>query len=474
MEQITINTDFNLFDIMAKIFIKINSLSETDKENIFKRSQSDFLNLEQVIEDRFPFINGREADLYYDAIDCSNILHLSSYIDRENGYDCFQLLLYLDHYINFEQSIKRFFDSCVNLHDKVWLFKSLNNNAAGILLPRFIPIWAKKQNVTRATCNCKPFSLIHHYIWCADSDEIEVDHIYVDVNPLEKNIIDEPFRIVCSPLTDSCPFHYEYGKENGINYFFVDKYYEDIQEIVIDRIKKTLCYASKMQATIVFFPEMMISPENRETIVQIIKDNWEYIYPRIVFFPSSEYKEGDIWKNQIVVANDLGNILYKYNKQRAYRHPDKNKKGEVQGFYFEPISRDNNFTILHLNNIGRVGILICADIFDDIIQEKLCNKYDLDMIFVAACTSGWDLFNRCSNGMWVSFCEVIVCNTCSVINKGNRDSVYPVAYYSNGHNSKREYPIKICENECKGCAVCIEISSVYRDKNSNPLTLEFF
>ena len=227
MLEVLLNKTTTLFDIMAKIFKKIDSLPTKDKENIFQRYQSNITNLDQTVEEKLPFLNGRDKVLYYDSVDESNIQILSSYIDEKNAYDCFLLLVYLDSYINFEMSLKRFFDTCLSLQNGIYVFNSLNKNGDGILLPRFIPKWGRINNTTRAVCSAKPFSLIQHFIWCADCGSMEVNHIYVDINSLDKNNMEEPFRIVCSPLVDRCPYKFETGRENAINYFYINNYLFD-------------------------------------------------------------------------------------------------------------------------------------------------------------------------------------------------------------------------------------------------------
>lgn len=465
----------NLFDIMAKIFKKIDSLPTIEeKERIYQRCQSNIASLDQTVEERFSFFNKCEITLFHDSLNDVNLLTLSSYIDRENEYDCFLVLVYLDRYIQFELSMRRFFDICESWQKGIYSFDSLNKNGIGVLLPRFTPEWAKINNVTRDACNAKPFSLIKHYMWCADCEDMEVNHIYVDINPLEKNDMEEPFRIVCSPIVDKRPFEYYTARNNDTDYFYIHDYPQAMQDVILARIKETFRYAGEMRASIVFFPEMMIAPENQNIIIQMIKENWEYDYPKIIYLPSSEYKDGDKWKNQIIVTNDSGDILYEYNKQRGYQYPVKNEDGTVQKICFEPIVPDKKFTVLHLNKIGRVGMLICADIFDDAIKANLCSKYDLDMLLVAAYTSGWDLFDRCAHGMSDTCCEVIICNTCSAIENKSRDDVYPVAYYPLGHKSKRPHEKKKCEGDCSGCAFCVDISNGYKDIITDPLTQKRF
>ena len=351
----------NLFDIMAKIFKKVDSLPTTEeKERIYQLYQSNIASVDQLVEERFPFFNKREITLLHDSLNDTDLYTLSTYVDQENEYDCFLILVYLDQYIQFELSMRHFFDTCDSRQKGIYSFDSLNKNGLGVLLPRFTPKWAKINNVTRDTCNAKPFSLIKHYIWSADCGDMEVNHVYVDINPLEKNDMEEPFRIVCSPLVDKRPFEYDTARKVDTEYFYICDYPQARQDVILARIKETLRYAGEVRAAIVFFPEMMIAPENQGIIIQMIRDNWEYDYPKIIYLPSSEYKDGDIWKNQIIVTNDLGDVLYEYNKQRSYQYPVKSKDGTIQKMCFEPIVPDKKCTVLHLNKIGRV---LCVAIF---------------------------------------------------------------------------------------------------------------
>ena len=297
-----------LFDIMAKIFYKVDSLPEVEKEEIYSRCQSNILSLDSIVEEKFSFLDKQKRKLTYNSLHYLNITSLSSYIDNEDEYNCLLVLVYLDRYVDFESSMKDFFATCKCFQKDVYSFQSLNINGMGILLPRFIPLWAKHSGINRKWCNAKPFSLIKNYIWCPDSGNILVSHIYVDINPLGKMDIQEPFRIVCSPLIDKCPYKADFGNENGINYFYINDYFNEIQEVVISRIEKTINYAKEENAAIVLFPEMMISHETQGAITRIIKDDWTRLYPKIIFFPSSEYQVDDKWKNEIIVTNDSGDL----------------------------------------------------------------------------------------------------------------------------------------------------------------------
>ena len=337
MTEDTLNTASDLFDIIAKIFLKINLLTKTTKENIYRRYWSSIMDVDKVVEEKFQFFDKREKNIVYNSLTPSDLLILSLYIDESDPYDCFLILIYLDTHMDFKKSMKRFLDKSATIQKGIFIFKSLNKNGAGILLPRFASKWAKKNNITRATCNAKPFSLIKNFLWCMDCGNIEVDHIYVDMNPLAKaDIVDtdeeehSPFRIVCSPLVDEQPFKYALENVDGTNKFFVQDYPRETQNVVIKRISETIQYAREVNASIVFFPEMMVSPDNRAQIVETIKDGWEYTFPKIIFLPSSEYKKEDNWKNEVVAVNDTADVIYAYNKQRAYQHNIVNAEGEVQ------------------------------------------------------------------------------------------------------------------------------------------------
>lgn len=171
--------------------------------------------------------------------------------------------------------------------------------------------------------------------------------------------------------------------------------------------------------------------------------------------------------------NDAGDVIYAYNKQRAYQHNILNAEGEIQKVYFEPIYPDNKYTVLHANQIGRIGILICADILDDDIKANFISKYDLDIVLVVSYTRGWDLFDRCLTGLNDTLSEVIVCNSCAAIEEGQNNNVYPVAYYPLGHRHRDVKFKKKCETNCTGCVFCIEIKDNYKD-DSDPIIQKKF
>ena len=152
-----------------------------------------------------------------------------------------------------------------------------------------------------------------------------------------------------------------------------------------------------------------------------------------------------------------GDSILTYKKQHRFPLEHKGAK------YFEPLEdADHNLYVLHIDGVGRLGIIICADIFKQDMMLTLLECYHINCLLVLAYSPGYGrFFDQISQAQRTS-CEVVWCNTCAAY--GENSAGKPcVAYWSYGHKDreciKENNCGKVSPDECAGCAFEIEIAS---------------
>lgn len=237
-----------------------------------------------------------------------------------------------------------------------------------------------------------------------------------------------------------------------------------------------MALANTKKANIVLFPEMIFSRESQRESQRIVTEHWEYSYPRILCLPSSEFNENGKWKNQTVILNDSGHEVFLYNKQQAFQLDSPKEIKDNDGVdkkqytkYFEPIQPDHKLTIIHVKGLGRIGVIICADIFNSDLCDILLSKYEIRLLLIMAYTAGYDQFFRKISAAKITSCDVIWCNACSAYSAFQRTGP-AVAYFSYGHRKCNEDLVSHCslpiDTVCSGCIATITIDPLYSGTGS--------
>lgn len=470
----------HVYDLMAVICHKIRLLSGKTQKRIYRAYWADPKLACLAIENTFGFFENYNigGEFVYNSLSVSEIDEILDKIESWSNTNSdnkmlVYLLGYLDRHILFEKSVESFIQALPCETPKVHRFECLNGNDVvcwGRLLPRFEPAWAKGSKRPRSALSEDPLSIMQHYLWIEGTEEWEIGNVY---SPEWTCNTGTSYTVVCSPVTNRPTFDYKNVPGEDCGYFEITKYHEDDQQLILERFQKTLAIANTKQANIVLFPEMIASRGCQQKSQEIVQALWQYRFPRILCLPSSEFKEGGTWKNQTIVLNDTGHEIFRYNKQQAFQLDEKQKiKGgeetnskQVYKF-FEPITPDHKLTIIHVKGLGRIGIIICADIFDEELCDILLNKYEIRLLLIMAFTGGYDQFFRDISTAQRTSCDVVWCNTCAAYT-AFKTTGPAVAYFSYGHKGRIENLVQHCcpgdSTLCKGCAVTITIDPLYSE-----------
>lgn len=377
------------------------------------------------------------------------------------------LLVHLDRLFAFDDSITSLFSS---KYLNTYYFTCLNQNENdGYLLPRFKSNWNKNNRRSKASLEKDPLSVMENYFWVEHPNDWKIENIY---SPSWTCPTNTSFTVVFSPITNQSVFEYELKDDDTQNTFEIVKYHSDPQTLLLERLEKILAYANSVEANMLFFPEMISSRESQLALRQITSNHWEYAYPRIICLPSSEFFDHGVWRNQTIVLDDSGHELYSYNKQQPFQldHKPASEEGSQSSIprkYFEPIVPDHRITIMHINGVGRIGIIICADVFKSDLIGILC-KYEIRLLLIMAYTAGYDQFFRDISFAQSYFCDVIWCNSCSAYTDFSKTGPSAV-YFSYGHKrcDKNDVQCPCLQNQpCPGCAFTVSIAPSYSGEGS--------
>ena len=235
------------------------------------------------------------------------------------------LLTYLAGYFDFDKAFAHFLTDklCEEVAVETWSFVALNSNydeVGGALIPKFKPIWEKKNIRTPQELNCSPFALLTNYLWIPikfGEEEWKVTHFYFSKRAIAiyKN---EPLIVIASPGQRENTFSYHCDEE--IKRFIIDRYNGEACGRLQDKIKQVLESAARQNAHIVLFPEMLGTIEIQENICQYLSES-NNEYPALICLPSTEFsisKERRTYCNTTFVINGSGEKIAEYHKQHPF------------------------------------------------------------------------------------------------------------------------------------------------------------
>lgn len=454
---------------------KICSLDKNSESRLYRNHWSNIdTNIKRLYE-RFPFLNPGEnsSETMFDDIDEEQWCELLQFVE-DSEYVDLALLSRLDHIVDLEKGLKKFF-SCSEFD--IHTFSALNSNVdvcGGKLIPKYTPKWKKVNERSRSELGEKALSILQNYIWIKNSDDSgwEINNFY---SREWEYMGDAPFKIVCSPLINKEPFDVDKDVEGGTKYFYI-KYYDDMKDIVAERVEETLDYAAEQEADIALFPEMVAYPELHERIQGYLKKRWDKLYPKIIFLPSSEHNRDGQWKDKTYAIDASGDNIFEYCKQHPYQWDMYEEIGKkpIKVKCFEPIQSDHKISIIHYKGVGRIGVCICSDLFNDELMHLLFKTYNIDLLLILSYSEGTDRFERSISIAQDTVCDVVWCNCCAAYieqppkKKRSKNKKTAVSYFPFGHAEKSDdYTLlyRCSDSECESCSKCkmmIEINSSYR------------
>ena len=131
--------------------------------------------------------------------------------------------------------------------------------------------------------------------------------------------------------------------------------------------------------------------------------------------------------------------------------------------YYEPIKPDWKINVFHVKGVGRIGLVICADVFHEKMVDFLFRVLQVNVLLVMAYTKGTDAFFRALDMASNAYCDVIWCNACASYEKPTENDPV-IVYFSFGHKQQSRYYCKYCGkgyDECGSCIAIIKIAAEY-------------
>ena len=488
-------TIMNGYDLIAWLCYTVRSFEEKTQTLLYKQFTTRNAGPElyyQEVEKKISCLNriSGEKIKYYNSLSQDDIKQIEEQVQlwktKQSDYIfILAVLSYLDRYFNMAESLHRYAMTKEYVAENVISFQALNNNVqelGGILLPNISPMWENRKR-SQSALAADPLSVIENYIWVTGYEPWNVLNLYSIDWKIEK---DKNLRIICSPLTNVPPFLYELKMGDPYNVFEITEYCTENVERVQATIEKTIKLANKRNADIVLFPEILSSPQCLRNVQTFVEEQIELVSPSLIVLPSSEHRdEFGKWVNETKVLDAFGDSLLTYKKQHGFQfeyedgkfkledgkskpengksEPKDEKSKPEDGVYFEPLDdADHNLYVLHIDGIGRLAIIICADIFEHDMLTTLLERYQINCLLMLAYSPGRGrFFDQISQAQRTS-CEVVWCNACAAYEKDTAEKPC-VAYWAHGHRN-RECMIKkscgkIAPDECTGCVFEIEIAS---------------
>ena len=480
--QVQIN---NVYDLLAWICAAISGWPSDEQKSLTcnydmtQKTKSieaafDFLYLKAPDKEKsYEFLSGEQIKIICDKV-CQ-----WSQTPSDRIYILY-LLTYLAGYFDFNSAFAHFLTDCMcnEVTTDVWSFVALNSNyqeVSGALVPKFKTMWEKENIRTSQELDFSPFSLLPHYLWIPqtiENEKWESTHLYISDKSIGINR-DEPLMVIASSGQRENTFKFHCDDE--IKKFIIEKYNDDACKRLQEKIKYVLDSAANQNAHIVLFPEMMASQQLQSNMCHYLSES-NNEYPALICLPSTEFaisKEANKYCNSTLIVNGSGEKLTEYHKQHPFRFDQESKtKIDEMGnplieYYYEPIEPDRKINVFHVKGVGRIGLVICADVFHKNLLNYLFDVLQINVLLVMAYTKGTDIFFRALNAANIAYCDVIWCNACAAYDKPLQAAPV-ISCFSFGHKQKQQHICQYCgkgKDECRSCLAMIKIATEYARDN---------
>lgn len=340
----------------------------------------------------------------------------------------------------------------------------------GLLLPRESCQWQRPGNRSMDSVSLRPLSVMKNYLWVRPDTGYQIINLYTDF----KLDLNHRLKLVTSPLGSQAPFllHLQHKSKT-----FQIEYLDECVPTVTAHAKKALDISSAERAHIAMFPEIVGPPASVRECAAYVQSNWNRKTPHLVLLPTCEYKGAHGWVNELTALDGDGRCIFQYRKQHPFRLELKSSSPGADPAYpdifDEPITADHTIYILHAPGIGRIGFLICSDVFQEGYLDCLTQDLKVTLLLHIAFSPGEDLLDRMLSTAKRDMCDVVICNTCAAWDNPLKkpDERPPVKilnkpivniYYPYGHNYNRPQPPPVtCSQPCAGCAFVVEIANKY-------------
>lgn len=322
------------------------------------------------------------------------------------------LLYYMDRWIY------SCYESSKNFEDDIECCEALNDNVAEtgiIVLPKVRCKWEKGKRGN----SWEQTMYYFYFIDCSKLNGMRLKNYIVDSNVIFE-LNQESLKIAISPLTREkmVDFSIPYTRNNertgaSQNLFRVEKILDENEMEKL--IFRNIVEAGKNGANILVFPEMLGTERILTDILYQLKKR-DVCVPPLVVFPS-------IWKksenncdntNRSCLIYDGDEILFEQYKRCCFKY----SKGNID--VYEDISQEEKYNevhMLHIDNIGRICIIICYDYLDSQNRAIIMENLFPTLVCSPSFSTGSYDFNILSEKYFDNSCNWVWCNTCSAINE---------------------------------------------------------
>lgn len=497
---VSIANPYTYYDLLALLCYSIHELEQDVQNNLAMYASSHFSQYineaNELIQRLFP--KSSSVISGYSSLNWNVFTLLSAMLDNRKDLHGWAVILGLISLIDTKLPIDKNFvtflegrnckvldDEHAGVSESYYEFKALNcktKDQYGLILPNLHCEWSKETSRTMDAVSFNPLSFaLNNHIWVCKNDRWHITNLYCDFRNTGFNKAriekEEPFKIVFSPLSKQAPFIINLNKET--NLFYVH-YLPQYNAILMERLRRIIDYAIKDKADIVVFPEMM----GNDVCIQFCREYISMAFsewrPKLFLLPSWEHEENGKWYNTLYALDRNGDCIFKYNKQHAFCLDKNTPDGTEIVKYFEPIEADGNVYIVHVPGIGRIGMIICADAFEEGYLVRLVKELKITLLLYPTFTFGKDLMKRVIKYAEVFSCDVIFCNTCAAWDDAleppeNRkennsfDSEFVGFYHPAGHKNYEEAAMKkLPFADCKGsvCQGCLFVTKLAKKYNT--------
>lgn len=488
---------YTFYDLLAILCCEMQRLPQARQGDIYRvfSANANYAKYHKSIRERFPFLTvscDQSAVYYYSLTPKQAKQILGALGSAKSDFDWAAILAIIeaiDQLLELKENLGRFLQDkrCPiaplspdeQAHARVsqyyYRFEALNpaTKGYGLLLPREPCQWERTSSRSMDSVGFRPLSVMKNYLWVRPDIDYQIVNLHSDFHLSS----DPRLKIVTSPLSSQTPFLLHCHPESSS---FEIEYLDACTPATNARLKKMIDISVQERANITMAPELMASADSIHDCAKHIQDSWQLDLPNLILLPTCEYAGEQGWVNELTALDADGGCIFTYHKQHPFQL-DKKRSGESSDaepadpeVFYEPIQADKVIYLLHVPGIGRIGFLICSDVFRPGHLDFLTQELKVTLLLHTVFSPGSDLLDRMLATAKRDLCDVVMCNTCAAWDEAekNPDERAPVEisdkpmvniYYPYGHkyNSPQPLPVTCTQQGCTGCAFVIEVASTY-------------
>lgn len=486
------------FDLLAILCCEIRRLPQDRQGTIYRAFTANYEKYCKGIRQRFPFltVGCGQSIVYYHSLTPPHANQIIDALNSAQSDSDWVLILAaieaIDQLLELNENLRSFLQDkrCPvtplgpgeRESDRVsqyyYRFGALNpaTREYGLLLPREPCQWQRTGSRSMDSVGFCPLSVMKNYLWVRPDAGYQIVNLYSDFHLSSHSRL----RLVTSPLSSQTPFLLHCHPESSS---FEIEYLDASAPATNARLHKMMDISVQEGTNIAMFPELMASASSIRDCAKYIQANWNRDFPNLTLLPTCEYACGQGWVNELTALDADGACIFTYHKQHPFRLEKKPEGKSPDGkpahpnIFDEPIQPDQIIYLLHVPGVGRIGFLICSDVFRRGYLDFLMEELKITLLLHIVFSPGADLLDRMLSTAKRNSCDVVMCNTCAAWDDAEKipDKRAPVEisdkpmvniYYPYGHNVPKYNrpqppPLTCTQRECTGCAFVIEVAGAY-------------